>query len=103
MRVPLPNASLIDSILEVARETDVDEINALFEAAANGPLAGILGYETRPLVSADYVNEPRSAIVDAPSTMVVNGTQVRVYAWYDSEWGYACRLGNVLRLVGAAS
>ena len=99
VRVPLLNASLTDATFEVARETSVDEVNALFEAAANGPLAGILGYETRPLVSADYVNDPRSAIVDAPSTMVVAGTQVKVYAWYDNEWGYACRLGDVVRLV----
>jgi len=99
VRVPLLNASLTDCVFEVQRETSVTEVNELFEAAANGRLKGILGYETRPLVSADYVNDPRSAIVDAPSTMVVAGTQVKVYAWYDNEWGYACRLGDVLRHV----
>ena len=99
VRVPLLNASLTDCVFEVARETTVEEVNALFETAANGALAGILGYETRPLVSADYVNDPRSGIVDAPSTMVVGGTQVKVYVWYDNEWGYACRLGDVLRMV----
>ena len=99
VRVPLLNASLTDCTFEVARETTADEVNALFEAAANGPLRGILGYETRPLVSADYVNDSRSAIIDAPSTMVVAGTQVKVYAWYDNEWGYACRLGDVTRHV----
>ena len=99
VRVPLLNASLTDCVFEVRRETTVEEVNALFEWAAQGALRGILGYETRPLVSADYVNDPRSAIVDAPSTMVVGGTQVKVYAWYDNEWGYACRLGDVVRHV----
>ena len=76
-------------------------MNALFQAAADGPLKGILGYETRPLVSSDFTNDPRSSIVDAPSTMVVNGTQVKVYAWYDNEWGYACRLADIARMVAA--
>ena len=99
IRVPLLNASLTDCVFEMERATTVEEINGLFAAAAEGDLAGILGYETRPLVSQDYVNDPRSAIVDAPSTMVVNGTQVKVYAWYDNEWGYVCRLADVARLV----
>ncbi|MEM9765361.1 MAG: glyceraldehyde-3-phosphate dehydrogenase, partial [Pseudomonadota bacterium] len=99
VRVPLLNASLTDCVFEMKRQTTVEEVNALFEKWANGPLAGILGYETRPLVSTDYLNDPRSAIVDAPSTMVVNGTQVKVYAWYDNEWGYAWRLADVARLV----
>ena len=102
MRVPLLNASLTDCVFEVARDTTAEEVNALFEAAANGPLKGILGYETRPLVSTDYTNDPRSSIVDAPSTMVVNGTQVKVYAWYDNEWGYAHRLVDVAQMVGAS-
>ncbi|MEL6767136.1 MAG: ArsJ-associated glyceraldehyde-3-phosphate dehydrogenase [Pseudomonadota bacterium] len=99
VRVPLLNASLTDCVFEMKRSTTVEEVNALFEKWANGPLAGILGYETRPLVSTDYLNDPRSAIVDAPSTMVINGTQVKVYAWYDNEWGYAWRLADVARLV----
>ena len=99
VRIPLLNASLTDCVFEVERETTPEEVNALFEAAANGPLAGILGYEERPLVSTDYVNDPRSSIVDAPSTMVVNGTLLKVYAWYDNEWGYACRLADVARMV----
>ncbi|MFT6450710.1 MAG: glyceraldehyde 3-phosphate dehydrogenase, partial [Halocynthiibacter sp.] len=82
VRVPLLNASLTDCVFEVERATTAEEVNALFEAAANGPLAGILGYETRPLVSSDYTNDPRSSIIDAPSTMVINGTQVKIYAWY---------------------
>ncbi|MCE0506462.1 ArsJ-associated glyceraldehyde-3-phosphate dehydrogenase [Roseivivax sp. GX 12232] len=100
VRVPLLNASITDCVFEVARETTAEEINGLFEAAAAGPLRGILGYETRPLVSADYTNDTRSGIVDAPSTMVVAGTQVKVYAWYDNEMGYAHRLVDVARMVG---
>ncbi len=102
VRVPLLNASLTDCVFEVERATTVEEVNALFKAAANGPLNGILGYETRPLVSADYTNDPRSSIVDAPSTMVVNGTQVKVFAWYDNEWGYAHRLVDVAQMVGGS-
>lgn len=101
VRVPLLNASLTDCVFEVERETTAEEVNALFKAAAAGSLDGILGYEERPLVSADYTNDPRSSIVDAPSTMVVNGTQVKVYAWYDNEWGYAQRLVDVASMVGA--
>ncbi|HCY98845.1 MAG: type I glyceraldehyde-3-phosphate dehydrogenase [Rhodobacterales bacterium RIFCSPHIGHO2_02_FULL_62_130] len=99
IRVPLLNASITDCVFEVARETSAEEVNALFAAAAEGPLAGILGYETRPLVSSDYVNDPRSSIIDARSTMVIAGTQVKVYAWYDNEWGYACRLADITRMV----
>ncbi|WP_370304513.1 ArsJ-associated glyceraldehyde-3-phosphate dehydrogenase [Pseudooceanicola sp.] len=101
VRVQLLNASLTDCVFEVERATTAEEVNAAFEAAAAGPLKGILGYETRPLVSADYTNDPRSGIVDAPSTMVVNGTQVKVYAWYDNEMGYAHRLVDVALMVGA--
>ena len=101
VRVPLLNASLTDCVFEVERATTAEEVNAAFEAAAAGPLKGILGYETRPLVSADYTNDPRSGIVDAPSTMVINGTQVKVYAWYDNEMGYAHRLVDVALMVGA--
>jgi glyceraldehyde 3-phosphate dehydrogenase len=74
-------------------------VNDLCRAAAEGPLAGILGYEDRPLVSADYVNDPRSAIIDAPSTMVVAGTQAKVYGWYDNEWAYARRMADLARMV----
>ena len=100
VRVPLLNASLTDCVFELERETSVAEVNGLFRSWAEGPLKGILGYEERPLVSADYLNDPRSAIIDAPSTMVVNGTQLKVYAWYDNEWGYAWRLADIARLVG---
>ncbi|SEW24287.1 glyceraldehyde 3-phosphate dehydrogenase [Aliiroseovarius sediminilitoris] len=100
VRVPLLNASLTDCVFEVERATTADEVNALFKAAADGPLNGILGYEERPLVSADYTNDERSGIVDAPSTMVVNGTQVKIYVWYDNEMGYAHRLVDVAVMVG---
>jgi glyceraldehyde 3-phosphate dehydrogenase len=103
VRVPLANASLTDCVFEVERATTVEEVNALLKAAAAGPLAGILGYEERPLVSIDYRSDPRSSIIDALSTMVVNGTQVKLYAWYDNEWGYANRAVELARLVGMAS
>lgn len=102
VRVPLLNASLTDCVFEVERETTAEEVNALFKSAADGPLEGILGYEERPLVSTDYTNDERSSIVDALSTMVVNGTQVKVYAWYDNEMGYAHRLVDVALMVGAS-
>jgi glyceraldehyde 3-phosphate dehydrogenase len=99
VRVPLLNASLTDCVFEMTRDTTTDEVNRLFKDAANGQLAGILGYEDRPLVSCDYINDPRSAIIDGQSTMVVNGSQVKIYAWYDNEWGYAWRLADVTRMV----
>ena len=102
IRVPLLNASITDAGFEMARETTGEEVNAMFRTAAAGPLQGILGYEDRPLVSCDYVNDTRSGIVDGPMTMVVNGTQVKVYAWYDNEMGYAHRLVDVALMVGAA-
>lgn len=102
VRVPLLNASLTDCVFELDRATTADEVNALFKAAAEGPLAGILGYEERPLVSTDYTNDTRSSIIDAPSTMVINGTQLKVYAWYDNEMGYAHRLVDVAHMVGAS-
>lgn len=92
VRVPLLNASLTDFVFEAQRETTVEEINGLFKTASETYLKGILGYEERPLVSIDYTNDPRSSVIDAPSTMVVNGTQVKLYIWYDNEWGYVNRM-----------
>jgi len=92
VRAPVLNASLTDCVFELRRETTPAEVNALFAQAARGPLAGILGCEERPLVSADYARDTRSSIVDAPSTMVTDGTLLKVYAWYDNEMGYACRM-----------
>lgn len=102
VRVPLTNASLTDCVFEVERATTVEEVNDLLRIAAEGELAGILGYETRPLVSIDFLHDPRSGIVDALSTMVTNGTQVKIYAWYDNEWGYVNRTAELVRLVGGA-
>jgi len=102
VRVPLANASLTDCVFEVERSTTVAEVNALLKAASENELLNILGYEERPLVSVDYRTDPRSSIIDALSTMVVNGTQVKIYAWYDNEWGYANRTVELARLVGLA-
>jgi glyceraldehyde 3-phosphate dehydrogenase len=92
VRAPVLNASLTDAVFELRRETTAAEVNALFHAAAAGPLAGILGVEDRPLVSADYARDTRSAIIDSLSTLVTDGTMLKVYAWYDNEMGYACRM-----------
>lgn len=92
VRAPVLNASLTDAVFELKQSTSVDEVNRLFEEAARTDLAGILGYETRPLVSADYAQDTRSSIVDALSTMVTDGTMLKIYAWYDNEMGYACRM-----------
>jgi glyceraldehyde 3-phosphate dehydrogenase len=99
VRAPVLNASLTDCVFEMARPVTVTEVNELFRSAAAGPLAGILGFETRPLVSADYVNDTRSAIVDGPSTMVTDETLLKVYAWYDNEIGYACRMVDLANIV----
>ncbi|PCK33032.1 ArsJ-associated glyceraldehyde-3-phosphate dehydrogenase [Pseudoalteromonas piscicida] len=100
VRVPLANASITDCVFEVERPTTGAEINEWMKAAAEGELNGILGYEEKPLVSIDYKTDPRSSIVDALSTMVVNGTQVKLYIWYDNEWGYANRTAELARKVG---
>lgn len=100
VRVPLLNASITDCVFEVERDVTAEEVNALFKEAAVGYLDGILGYEERPLVSADYLNDPRSSIVDALSTMVVDGTQLKIYAWYDNEWGYVCRMVEITQMIG---
>jgi glyceraldehyde 3-phosphate dehydrogenase len=92
VRAPVLNASLTDAVFEMQRPTSVEEVNALFRAAAEGPLRGILGYEPRALVSADYARDTRSSIVDGLSTMVTDETLLKVYAWYDNEMGYACRM-----------
>ncbi len=102
IRVPLLNASLTDCVFEVNRSTDVGEVNRLLREAAETALKGILGYEERPLVSVDFVNDPQSAIVDALSTMVIDGTQVKILAWYDNEWGYANRLVELTHKVAAS-
>ena len=102
VRVPLANASLTDCVFEVSRETTAEEVNQLLKEASETYLKDILGYEERPLVSIDYRTDPRSSIVDALSTMIVNGTQVKLYLWYDNEWGYANRTAELTAKVAAA-
>jgi len=99
IRVPLLNASLTDCAFELNRSVTREEVNAALETASHGTLQGILGFETRPLVSADYTNDPRSGIVDALSTMIIDGTMVKLLVWYDNEWGYANRLMELTRMV----
>ena len=99
VRAPVLNASLTDCVFELARPVTAAEVNAAFAAAAQGPLAGILGIETRPLVSSDYAGDTRSSIVDAPSTLVTDGTLLKVYAWYDNEIAYACRMVDLANIV----
>lgn len=102
VRVPLLNASLTDCVFEVAQATTVEKVNALFKSASEGSLQGILGYEERPLVSVDFVNDPRSSIIDALSTLVVDGTSVKVLAWYDNEIGYVHRMAELGSMVANA-
>jgi len=99
VRVPLLNASLTDFVFEAKRPVTRDEVNGYLQEAAKGELAGILGYEERPLVSVDYTNDPRSSIIDAPSTMVIDDSQVKVLAWYDNEWGYVNRMMELAQKV----
>ena len=99
IRVPLANASLTDCVFELSRATSAEELNGWFKEAAEGQLKDILGYEERPLVSIDYKTDPRSSIIDALSTMVINGTQAKIYAWYDNEWGYVNRTADLARYV----
>lgn len=96
VRIPLANASLTDCVFEMSRDVTVDEINQLMQHASEHQLKGILGYESKPLVSIDYRTDPRSCIVDALSTMVVNGTQLKMYLWYDNEWGYVNRTSELM-------
>lgn len=94
-RIPVPVVSVVDFVADLAREVDVEQVNQAFQAAAEGPLNGILEYCQDELVSMDFKGNPASAIVDAPSTMVIGGNMVKVLAWYDNEWGYSCRLADL--------
>ncbi|MEI7889919.1 MAG: ArsJ-associated glyceraldehyde-3-phosphate dehydrogenase [Actinomycetes bacterium] len=102
VRVPLLNASLTDSVFEVSQATTVEQVNSLLRTASEGSLSGILGYEERPLVSVDFRGDPRSAVIDAASTIVTNGTQVKILAWYDNEWGYVNRWLELARMVAGS-
>jgi glyceraldehyde 3-phosphate dehydrogenase len=95
MRVPVGTVSVVDFVADLDREVTVEEVNQAFQEAASEPLRGILAYETEPLVSSDFKGNPASSIVDAPSTMVIGGNMVKVLAWYDNEWGYACRVADL--------
>jgi len=101
VRVPLLNASLTDAVFTMQRDVSVEEVNGHLRTAAEGELAGILGYEDRPLVSADYTNDTRSGIVDGPSTMVIDDRMVKVLIWYDNEYGYAFRMADLTAKVAA--
>ena len=99
VRVPILNSSLTDCVFEMKSSTNKDQINNLLKSASENELKNILGYEERPLVSTDFINDPRSSVIDSLSTMVVNDTQVKIYAWYDNEWGYANRLVDIVNMV----
>ncbi|MGH3506337.1 MAG: type I glyceraldehyde-3-phosphate dehydrogenase, partial [Nocardioidaceae bacterium] len=101
LRVPTPTGSATDLSFEAARETTVDEVNAAAKAAAEGPLKGILKYTEDPIVSSDIVTDPHSCIFDAGLTKVI-GNQVKVVGWYDNEWGYSCRLVDLIEFVGGS-
>ncbi|NQW02013.1 MAG: ArsJ-associated glyceraldehyde-3-phosphate dehydrogenase [Rhodospirillales bacterium] len=101
VRVPTLNGSLTDCVFELAHETSAEAVNGLFRQAADGTLRGILGFEEKPLVSSDFVGNPLSVTIDGPSTLVVDGTHLKVYAWYDNEWGYVNRMMDIVRLIDA--
>ena len=102
MRVPTPNVSVVDLVTFVEKKTSAEEVNAaLKKATANGPLKGYLGYEEEELVSADFRGDSRSSIVDAPMTRVVAGNCVKVISWYDNEWGYSCRVRDLINYIGS--
>lgn len=99
VRVPTPTVSLIDFTAELERPTTIDQVNDAFRAAERGPMRGILGVSDEPLVSSDFRGDARSAIIDAQSTMVMDGTFAKVVAWYDNEWGYACRVADLVQMM----
>lgn len=99
VRVPTPNVSLVDVVMNVSRSTDADEVNATLKGAAEGELKGILGYSEEPLVSIDYKGNPHSSIVDAANTKVMDGTCVKILSWYDNEWGYSCRVIDLVKYI----
>jgi glyceraldehyde 3-phosphate dehydrogenase len=101
LRVPTPTVSVVDFTADVARPTSVEELNAAFRAAEAGPMRGILGVSDEPLVSSDFRGDSRSSIIDSPMTMVIGGTLIKVLAWYDNEWGFSCRVADLIGLVAA--
>ncbi|MFQ5931507.1 MAG: type I glyceraldehyde-3-phosphate dehydrogenase, partial [Nitrospiraceae bacterium] len=103
IRVPTPNVSLVDLTAEVERDCDVTSVNAAFRQASEGPLKGILKYSEAPIVSVDQNGDPHSATLDAPLTTVLQGRMVKVIAWYDNEWGYSCRVRDLIKFLAAKS
>jgi glyceraldehyde 3-phosphate dehydrogenase (phosphorylating) len=101
LRVPSPTVSVVDFTADVGRSTSVEELNAAFRAAEVGPMKGILGVSDEPLVSSDFRGDSRSSIIDSSMTMVIGGTLVKIIAWYDNEWGFSCRVADLIGLVGA--
>ncbi|HMT09577.1 MAG TPA: type I glyceraldehyde-3-phosphate dehydrogenase [Pyrinomonadaceae bacterium] len=101
VRVPTPNVSLVDVVMNVERSTSTEEVNATLKAAANGPLKGILAFSEEPLVSIDFKGNPNSSIVDADNTKVIDGTCIKILSWYDNEWGYSCRVRDLIKFVAA--
>ncbi|MCJ7737630.1 MAG: glyceraldehyde-3-phosphate dehydrogenase, partial [Anaerolineae bacterium] len=99
IRVPTPTVSIVDSVIEMEKSATVDEVNAAFKAAADGPMKGILGFTMEPLVSMDFKGDARSSIVDGPSTMIMDGTMLKVLAWYDNEWAYSNRVADLVKLM----
>ncbi len=100
LRVPVPNVSIVDLTVSLEKQTTPEEINAAFKAAAEGPLKGILAYSEEPLVSIDYNHNPHSAIIDAQCTIVIGGDMAKVLAWYDNEWGFSCRMVELIEYIG---
>jgi len=100
LRVPTPTVSIVDFVAEVEKKTSVEAVNAAFKQAAEGSLKGILGFSAEPLVSMDFKGDPRSSIIDADSTMVIGDTFVKVVSWYDNEWGYSCRIADLVKYIG---
>jgi glyceraldehyde 3-phosphate dehydrogenase len=99
MRVPTPTVSIVDFVCELEKETTAEAVNAAFKAAAEGPMAGILGYSEEPLVSMDYKGDPRSSIVDGLVTAVIGGNMLKVLTWYDNEWAYSVRVTDLIKLM----
>jgi len=101
IRVPTPNVSLVDLTAQLGKATTVEELNAAMKKAADGPLKGVLKYDTEPTVSIDYVDDPHSSIFDSTQTQVMDGQFVKVFAWYDNEWGYSCRMVDVATFIAS--
>ena len=99
MRVPTPDVSVVDLVAEIEKNATVEEINAALKEAAEGKMKGILAYSDEPLVSIDYLGNPHSSIVDGKSTMVIEGNLIKVLSWYDNEWGFSCRMIDLVKLV----